>query len=140
MEESPFIGGQLGTLLQHGLEERDGQMFRTFTQGPINGPDGKPTGYAVGSRGELRHATPQFKGTKKQRLRFRKKVIAAYAVTPPAGYFELPPDEKVVALDLIINVETGKWMVTPFIGVEVRQLAIYFPKHPRACRKTPDAP
>lgn len=126
-----MVAGERGTLLQHGTEVRDGKTFRSWRTGPIkNRPE-----YSVGARGNLLHTFPQFKGSKKHRKKFKALLIAANSVTPPVGYYELNPSEKLVALDLIMNVATGKWMVTPYVNVTVQWMRDYLMMHPRACRK-----
>lgn len=133
--DEPQIAGQPGTLLQHGLETRDGKLVRVWKPGLILKPDGTSTGYAVGRRGELRHATPQFKGSKKNRKRWLKKLQAARYTAVPVGYVELTFEEKLKPLDLLIDVETGKWFVTPIVKPTVGEVASAYPRFPRAARK-----
>lgn len=124
----PMVAGQPGTLLEHG---RRGS-HRTWKPGPIKG-----TPYSVGPRGNLIHTHPQFKGSKKNRIRFKKLLLAARDQTPPIGYYELQPQDKIIALDAILDVFSGKWKVTPYIGLTVQQLRDNFPTWPRAARRTP---
>lgn len=125
--------GQPGTLLEHGTSVSGGVRYRTWKQGPIKGREE----YSVGPRGELRHTHPQFKGSKKNRLRWRAKFAAAMDQTPPLGYTELGPKEKVVPLDVVMDVEVGRWCRTAYVGFTVGQMRQNFPRWPRAARVTP---
>ncbi len=129
-----MVAGEPGTLLEHGTEVRDGKTYRIWKTGPIKGREE----YSVGPRGELRHTHPQFRGKKKHRLAFRRKLIVALNTTTPVGYYELQPKDKLKPLDVIIDVMSGRWAVTPYIGLTVAQMRENFPGWPRAARRTPD--
>jgi hypothetical protein len=132
-DNKPMVAGQPGTLLEHGTEVREGRTYRVWKTGPIKGREE----YSVGQRGELRHTHPHFRGKKKHRLAFRKKLIAALNTTTPVGYYELQPTDKLKPLDVIIDVRSGKWSVTPYIGLTVAQMRANFLVWPRAARMTP---
>lgn len=128
-----MVAGKPGTLLEHGIEVRSGKTYRIWKTGPIKGREE----YSVGQRGELRHTHPQFRGKKKHRLAFRKKLLAALNTLPPVGYYELQPTDALQPLDVIIDVLSGKWTVTPFIKLTVAEMRANFPGLPRAARPTP---
>lgn len=138
-QKAPYEEGG-GTLLQHGRELRpDGLTYRTWVTGPILDANGKPTGYAVGARGELRHAHPQFKGSKKDRIRLRNTLKAAFTVGVPDGYVELDGSEELKPLDVLLNAKSKRWQVTHVVKNTVADVRMFLPLFPRAARKIEEA-
>lgn len=73
------------TLLGHEIIERDGKKYRQTTVSD-------KTNYRVHRDGSMRHAVAQFKGTKKDRKRFKAACLAAINAPVPEGFVELQPE------------------------------------------------
>lgn len=125
-----------GTLFQHTTFEKEGRTFRKWTAG-AKVRDAYGHAYTTGRDGSMRHATPQFKGNKKQRKRFVRSLKAAIEAAAPDGYEDLKRDEPLKALDLLWDLNAGKWVTTPHVGVPLSVVQQHIFTIVRACRYAP---
>ncbi len=108
------------TFFAHETFKKDGKTFRRWQTGKLG-----DTGYTVHSDGSLRHAAPQFRGSKKDRKRFIAAVRGALQAPLPPNYVELLDTDvlqKEPTLDLVFDVQRGEWRTTPYYGCTVAEL------------------
>ncbi len=98
----------------------DGQKVVRWTTGKIPGHEQ----YALHKDGSVRHAVPQFKGSKKDRRRFKQAIADAVAAKLPERYRELGNDEKFRddGYDQVYDLNAKAWVPAPFHGCTVSEL------------------
>lgn len=117
------------TFFSRRLVARDGKQFFQFDTGPL----GK-TGYTVHRDGSVRHTYAQFRGSKKNRLRYIRAVRAALALPIPEDHKELGNTDKLEEYDQLFNVFAGIWAVTPIVGATLDDIQRQTIAVIRACR------
>jgi hypothetical protein len=140
--DKPFIGappahvpGADRALVSHDVYEQDGKKYvRTKSHNPE---------YRIAKDRSVRHATAQFKGSKKDRKRFKAAVKQALANPVPEGFVELSPDtelQKEPTLDIVYDVASGQWVTTPYYKCTLIQLQAQTGTIVRSARVKVDPP
>src|SRR4051812_35945812 len=120
-------------LLSHAwflFENFSGKWFRKTTVSD-------KANYVVGKGGSIRHANAQFKGSKKDRKRFKAACLAAINAPVPDGFEEIQPDvilQDKPTLDIVYDVALGEWTTTPYYKCALTQLQQRFGTFLRAAR------
>jgi hypothetical protein len=109
-----------------------GQRCTRFTTGALG-----DTGYVVAGDGSVRHGTAQFKGSKKNRKRFKIAVTKAMNAPVPDGFVEIESNVEIVAEDRLYDVVAGDWVHTPFFKCTLIDLNTRYGVFVRACHPAP---
>lgn len=124
------------TIGEKKIEQRGGRKVVVFKTGPIAGHED----YVMAQDGSVRHAVPQFRGSKKNRKRFMQKIVKALNTPVPTGYRPMTEDETFSeeGYDLVFDLGTESWTNAPFHSCTIQQLRNVRFELVRGAKPTPE--